>query len=189
MPEVKDVKTDEKEEVVTRPVDEKKLKEVVEIIRGRMPLPIVKLIKFNTDGETDGAVAAKFRTTNGKVSDIRKNRNFLYVDKDFRPSADQKKMAEEYAAQLNNATILQQVKDMPVGDDTDAAKLAEARKKKPAGDDTAKPKEKPAAKPAEKPAAKPAEKPAAADTAKPAANATVTPGTKVPKSEIDSLTK
>ena len=51
----------------------------VEIIRGRMPLPIVFMIKFNTEGETDGAVAAKFRTTNGKVSDIRKSKNFGYI--------------------------------------------------------------------------------------------------------------
>lgn len=58
---------------------EKKATPKVEIIRGRMPAPVVLAIKSEPVEATDGALAAKYRTTNGKVSDIRKNRNFAYI--------------------------------------------------------------------------------------------------------------
>ena len=88
----------------------------VEIIRGRMPLPIVHMIKFSTDGETDGAVATKFRTTNGKVSDVRKDRNFGYVVE--ASTFDQKMIdgAVAYAEQLDDKTILTAVKALKVDD-------------------------------------------------------------------------
>lgn len=80
-----------------------------EIIRGRMPLIIVGMIKFADSAITDGALATKFRTTNGKVSDIRKGRNFGYVTEEFKPNADMKAKAVEYADQLDDKTVLEAV--------------------------------------------------------------------------------
>jgi hypothetical protein len=100
----------------------------IDIIRGRMPLPIVAMIKFGTDGETDGAVATKFRTTNGKVSDIRKDRNFGYITAAYVPNADMIAKALVYAEQLNAPDIVERVKALKAGTDEDDAKLAERRK-------------------------------------------------------------
>lgn len=100
----------------------------VEIIRGRMPLPIVKMIKFGDAGLTDGAMAAKFRTTNGKVSDIRKDRNFGYVGEDYAPSADMIAKAKEYAAQLDDKSILTDLEAMKPATDEQSAAFDAARK-------------------------------------------------------------
>lgn len=61
---------------------EKVEKPKVEIIRGRMPLPLVRLIKFAHSDLNDSQVADMYRTTSGKVSDVRKNRNFGYIAED-----------------------------------------------------------------------------------------------------------
>ena len=53
-----------------------------EILRGRMPLPLVRTIKFGHADLNDSQVADMYRTTSGKVSDIRKGRNFGYVGED-----------------------------------------------------------------------------------------------------------
>lgn len=62
-----------------------------EIIRGRMPVAVVALARFGSmkDGATK-AVAEAFGTTVGKIDDIKKNRNFAYVDASFKPTAQQK---------------------------------------------------------------------------------------------------
>lgn len=100
----------------------------VEIIRGRMPLLIVSMIKFGTEGQTDGALATKFRTTNGKVSDVRKDRNFGYITKDFVPTADMIKGAEEYAAQLSDKDVLKAVKATKPATEKQTAAFEELRK-------------------------------------------------------------
>lgn len=93
-----------------------------EIIRGRMPLPIVQMIKFAPEGETDGALATKFRTTNGKVSDIRKERNFGYITEAYVADKDQIAKAKEFAAQLDDKSVAKAVKDLtPATDDQVAA--------------------------------------------------------------------
>lgn len=63
-----------------------------EIIRGRMPVAVVALARFNPLVTALGTKQAAdlLGTTVGKVDDIRKNRNFAYVTDAFRPTAAQK---------------------------------------------------------------------------------------------------
>lgn len=75
----------------------------VEIIRGRMPVAIVALIRFGEEETSTSACAAKYRTTVGKVDDIRKGRNFGYVDSDFVPTQEQADAALAYIDQLEDA--------------------------------------------------------------------------------------
>lgn len=100
----------------------------VDIIRGRMPLPIVAMIKFGDAGLTDGAMAAKFRTTNGKVSDIRKDRNFGYVEASYAPSAEMIEKAKEYAGQLEDKTVLEKVETLKPATEDQAKAFDKARK-------------------------------------------------------------
>ncbi|MAE87223.1 MAG: hypothetical protein CMB80_31105 [Flammeovirgaceae bacterium] len=64
--------TDDKKEATPKP----------DILRGRMPLPLVYTIKFGHTDLNDSQVADMYRTTSGKVSDVRKNRNFGYITKE-----------------------------------------------------------------------------------------------------------
>lgn len=109
-------------------------------IKGRMPLPIVHMIKFGESALTDGAMAKKFGTTNGKVSDIRKDRNFSYVTAEYVPSADAIEGAKVYARHLKDASVAE-----------DVAKLKPATAEELAAFDAAKKASRPvkAAKPAE----------------------------------------
>lgn len=63
-----------------------------EIIRGRMPVAIVALARFDASVTSlaTKAAADALGTTVGKVDDIRKNRNFAYVTADFKPTEAQK---------------------------------------------------------------------------------------------------
>lgn len=117
-----EVKTDAKA------AEPKEKKPVIEIIRGRMPLPIVHMIKFGTEGETDGAIAAKYRTTNGKVSDVRKDRNFGYVKEDYKPSKDMIEKAKIYADQLDDKSVIKAVNALKPADEAQQAAFDEARK-------------------------------------------------------------
>lgn len=99
-----------------------------DIIRGRMPLPIVHMIKFAPEGETDGALATKFRTTNGKVSDIRKERNFGYIKEDYAPDADQIAKAVAFAEQLEDKGVLKVVKALKPASDEQIAAFEALRK-------------------------------------------------------------
>lgn len=57
------------------------------IIRGRMPIAVVALARFgNNKDAANKDLAALFGTTVGKIDDIKKNRNFAYVTKDYKPS-------------------------------------------------------------------------------------------------------
>ena len=62
-----------------------------EIVRGRMPVAIVAQVRFGLKkGESTKALADLFGTTVGKIDDIKKNRNFAYVTKGFKPTEQQK---------------------------------------------------------------------------------------------------
>ena len=62
----------------------------LDILNGRMPLPIVYAIRFQEDaGAKNSDLAKKYGTSVGKVFDIRKGSNFGYIDKDNKPSAEE----------------------------------------------------------------------------------------------------
>jgi hypothetical protein len=71
------------------PAAEKKAPVLADIIRGRMPVAIVYVVRFNHATEAVKALADKFGTTTGKIVDVLKNNNFGYVKEDFRPTAAQ----------------------------------------------------------------------------------------------------
>jgi len=116
------------EEIVEENVTEEIVEENVteEIIRGRMPLSIVKMIKFH-ESDATSLIAAKYRTTIGKIDDIQKNHNFKYIEDDFTQDADMVLAAEERCKQLKDgAGIMVVIKSF--GTDPEAAiKLAVKR--------------------------------------------------------------
>ncbi len=60
------------------------------IVRGRMPLAVVAMARFGDTAKKAAADSAKeMGTTIGKIDDIRKNRNFSYITKDFIPTQAQ----------------------------------------------------------------------------------------------------
>lgn len=139
--------------------DEKVAKVEVEIIRGRMPVAIAAAIKLGEDSEAkDSELAAKYRTTNGKIADIRADRNFAYITDGFKPTKDMVSQAKAYAEQCESTnSIVKIVKGFGVASEEEAEKFAAARKgaRKPTGKEG---KKKPKSKKAEK-----AEAEAAAD--------------------------
>jgi hypothetical protein len=63
---------------------------ILDIINGRLPLPLVHMIRFDTLGTaTNSDNAKKFGTSVGKVFDIKKGRNFGYIDQAYKPSAEE----------------------------------------------------------------------------------------------------
>lgn len=63
---------------------------ILNIINGRLPLPLVHMIRFDKLGAMTTADAAKaFGTSVGKVFDIKKGRNFGYIDASYKPSAEE----------------------------------------------------------------------------------------------------
>jgi hypothetical protein len=64
------------------------------------------MIRFQDKELSTSAVADKYRTTVGKVDDIRKNRNFGYITEDFKPTPADVEAAKGYLSQLTgeNAT-------------------------------------------------------------------------------------
>ena len=71
-------------------------KTLANIVRGTLPHPLVYLIRFDESGSKDADVAKKYGTTTGKVADIKKGRNFGYIDIDYVPSAEAKTAALEW---------------------------------------------------------------------------------------------
>lgn len=62
----------------------------LDILNGRMPLPIVYAIRFQEEaGAKNSDLAKKYGTSVGKVFDIRKGSNFGYITKDYLPSAEE----------------------------------------------------------------------------------------------------
>ena len=131
---------------------EKKAPVKLDIINGRMPLAIVYCIRFLEDSEVkDGDLATKYKTSNGKISDIRKNRNFGYVTEGMNFSTADIEAANGYLEKttLNGNTFTDDEKNsistfvdsLPTSEDA-AAAITEARKaarkSKPAakGDET-----------------------------------------------------
>ena len=109
----------------------------LDIINGRIPLPLVYMIRFEEGDAKDSEVAAKYFTSTGKVSDIRKNRNFAYITEETkfssaditaakewlrRPSLQGNHIAEDVQAQVSKA-----LDTLPV-DDKAAEAITEARK-------------------------------------------------------------
>jgi len=68
---------------------------ILNIINGRLPLPLVFLIRFKESGTTADR-AKKYGTSVGKVFDITKNRNFGYVDANYKPSAEEVEAAKAW---------------------------------------------------------------------------------------------
>jgi len=66
--------------------EEAKAKVLANIVRGTIPHPLVYLIRFEEGDAKDADVAKKYGTTTGKVADIRKNRNFGYIDEAYAPT-------------------------------------------------------------------------------------------------------
>ena len=62
----------------------------LDILNGRMPLPIVYAIRFQEDaGAKNSDLAKKYGTSVGKIFDIRKGSNFSYIDNNYKPSAEE----------------------------------------------------------------------------------------------------
>lgn len=134
---LEDESTDETEELTEASDDageaeteEKPEKVVVEIIRGRMPVAVVAAIKFGTHKDAkDADLAAQFRTTNGKISDIRGNRNFAYIDKNWKPSQADVDAAQKYVEQLDRADdVNEMIAALGVATAEEAKANLEARK-------------------------------------------------------------
>ena len=72
------------------------------IVRGRLPLIFVHAVRFdavlNAMGNKD--LAVKLATSVGKVFDIKKGRNFGYVDASYKPTTDDIAAAESWIAQV-----------------------------------------------------------------------------------------
>jgi len=71
---------------------------LLDIVRGRMPLACVAAVRFQEKAEvSNNDVAKKFGTSVGKIFDIRKGRNFGYITADYKPSDEDFKAAEAWA--------------------------------------------------------------------------------------------
>lgn len=72
------------------------------IVRGRLPLVFVHAVRFdpvlNAMGNKD--LAAKLATSVGKIFDIKKGRNFSYVNADFKPTQEDLNAADAWIASV-----------------------------------------------------------------------------------------
>lgn len=139
--------TDQENTVVeTEETEEKKAKvEKQDIIRGRMPLPLVYVIRFLDGKDSEGAVADRYRTTPGKVSDIRKNANFKYITLETKFSKEDIDKAVERTALLGDQEsyvndLLGQLEPATQAD-LDAANAERKAARKPKGKKGDKPKD------------------------------------------------
>jgi hypothetical protein len=114
---------------------------LLDIVRGRMPLPLVAAIRFVVKSDVSNAEVAKiFGTSVGKVFDIRKGRNFEYVTKDYKPGESDLAEAKKWAAEAmkhggDEAKILAAVEQLgtasPEEAKAQAEKITAARSKGP----------------------------------------------------------
>lgn len=114
------------------------------IVRGRLPLVFVHAVRFDPTigamGNKD--IATKFGTSVGKVFDIKKGRNFAYINAEYKPSAEDLAAAQAWIDQVGaqNAkglsavgdkalmtTVLEQYKSGGLATAEDIAKLTAAR--------------------------------------------------------------
>lgn len=88
------------------------------IVRGRLPLLFVHAIRFDPVLKvmSNKDLCTKFATSVGKVFDIKKGRNFSYVNEGFKPTDEDIKAAEAWIAQVGgqNAKGLATVGDKTV---------------------------------------------------------------------------
>jgi hypothetical protein len=108
-------------------------KTLANIVRGTLPRPLVYLIRFDEAANKDADVAKKYGTTTGKVADIKKNRNFAYIDIDYVPSAEDKAAALAWLKQVPNYdevgadTAVNAVERMSVASEADIEALKTKR--------------------------------------------------------------
>ncbi len=114
------------------------------IVRGRLPLVFVHAVRFDpvvgAMGNKD--TASKFATSVGKIFDIKKGRNFAYVNAEYKPSAEDLAAAQAWIDQIGaeNAkglsalgvkalmtSVLEQYKAGGLATAEDIAKLTAAR--------------------------------------------------------------
>lgn len=109
---------------------------LLDIARGRLPIPFVHAIRFTEPAETgNAALAKKYGTSVGKVFDIRKGRNFGYVTKDYVFNADELNAARAWAHEAGNHggdkdALVAFVDSQTVGDAAAVAAQAAAKPKK-----------------------------------------------------------
>lgn len=75
------------------------------IVRGRLPLIFVHAIRFDKvlNAMANKDLAVKFATSVGKVFDIKKGRNFGYVNEGFKPTPEDVTTAEAWISQVGAA--------------------------------------------------------------------------------------
>jgi len=89
-----------------------------------MPLPIVDMIKREDVAITDGTLAAKFRTTNGKINDVRQKKNVGYVVVGlYVPTVEEIAKAKAWAAKHEGAEMIAAVDALVPGSADDRAKF------------------------------------------------------------------
>lgn len=104
---------------------------LLDIVRGRMPLPLVAAVRFVVKSDvTNAEVAKTFGTSVGKIFDIRKGRNFEYVTKDYKPSKEDLEAAKKWAAEAmkhggDEAKIMAAVDQLGVASEDEAKAQAE----------------------------------------------------------------
>jgi len=121
---------------------------LLDIVRGRMPLACVAAVRFQVSPDkTNADVAKVFGTSVGKIFDIRKGRNFGYVDANYKPSAEDIEAAKKWAAEAakhggDEAVILAAVDKLGTASADEAKvqaeKITAARSKGPRGPRTPK---------------------------------------------------
>ena len=105
------------------------------IIRGRMPVALVWMIRFEESKKATKDIADQFGTTVGKVTDILKISNFSYIKEDFRPTRDQKDQAIAWLKRhpfydaKNVDALVDRVDKMPEATAEEAALYESTRKK------------------------------------------------------------
>lgn len=114
---------------------------LLDIVRGRMPLACVAAVRFHVDpAKSNNDVAKIFGTSVGKIFDIRKGRNFGYIDASYKPSDEDFKAAEAWAKQAaqhggDEAAVMAAVdklgKASPEEAKAQADKITSARSKGP----------------------------------------------------------
>lgn len=82
-------------EVAENEVAEKKEVVVARVCKGIMPMPLVWFIKFKEEKGQVSAIAKKYFTTPGKISDIQKGDNQKYIVENMRFSAEELDAAAE----------------------------------------------------------------------------------------------
>jgi len=108
-------------------------KALANIVRGTMPRPLVYLIRFGEKGNKEADIAKRYGTTSGKVADIIKNRNFAYIDEDYKPTEDDKEAAIKWLKQVpgydevGTDEVVSAVERMQSATESDAAALTEKR--------------------------------------------------------------